>query len=181
MRCFFALEPSPASRFAIEQWRQKYLPPLDAAVPAGNYHITLAFLGEASHSQVDDMVSFLNNQPLPAPFALNLNHVGYFARPKVFWLGIDDYCPAHQQLVALSQKAAGIARINVPRDGYTPHLTLARKCKQPPAPPLVEPNIRCLFDQFHLFESVSTPVGVRYQKRFSWQLPPEINPRKQLR
>jgi 2'-5' RNA ligase len=53
MRAFLGLSPDVKTKLAIELWRNKAFPCFYAPVPAANFHITLAFLGQISPKQLD--------------------------------------------------------------------------------------------------------------------------------
>ena len=55
MRLFFGLKPDPQTVVNIADWRAKTLPPLERPVPMGNLHITLVFLGQVSHKQMEEL------------------------------------------------------------------------------------------------------------------------------
>lgn len=178
MRLFFALEPSGQNKLAIGHWRNKALPTFNKLVPAANFHITLAFLGQTSSSQLDALIQEVDSLALPPTFAVHLTHVGYWSKPKVLWLGCEQTSRSHHTLANELNKAGLSAGINLLKRDYLPHLTLVRKCQKNPPAPIIEPSFVMDFSEFHLFESVSTTKGVKYQRLASWQLSPTFHFRR---
>ena len=175
MRLFFALEPSGQDKLAIDHWRNKALPGFDNPVPAANLHMTLAFLGQTTSSQLDALVQEVDNLILPPAFTALLNQLGYWPKPKALWLGCEQTAPSHSELANGLNKAGLSAGLSLAKRDYLPHLTLVRKCRKNPPAPFIEPSFVMDFSEFHLFESLSTTRGVKYQRRCSWALPPRMN------
>jgi 2'-5' RNA ligase len=173
MRYFLGLDLSPASKLAVEQWRNQALPPLDKSVPMVNFHITLSFLGQVSDKALDMLCSRMDKTEF-AKVSLKLERMAYWPKPKVLFLA-----PSHtpQSLVTLAKATERIAnscKIVMRQDDYKPHVTIARGLKSNPPCELFPPNVSCEFDKVHLFESVSGKHGVRYPIRKSWQLKPNF-------
>ena len=175
MRLFFALEPTGQDKLAIDHWRSKALPGFKKSVPAVNFHITLAFLGQTSSSQLDALMQEVDNLILPPVFTAHLNQVGYWPKPKALWLGCEQTSASHSALAHGLNRAGLSAGLSLQKRDYFAHLTLVRKCHENPPAPIIEPAFVMDFATFHLFESVSTTKGVKYQRRCSWSLPPRMN------
>ena len=174
MRCFFALEPDAASKLAIAAWRDKALPPFPTSVPAANFHITLAFLGQLARPQLDTLLQQVEQFSLPPQFFCSLNHVGYWAKPKILCLGVEQPPAPLTQLAKGVTHCAVASNLSMPKRRFMPHLTLVRNSKVAPPTPLYAPAFTLHFSQFHLFESVATRSGVAYAKLASWNLPPYV-------
>ena len=175
MRLFFALEPSKQDKMAIERWRNTALPTFDKPVPAANFHLTLAFLGQTSSAQLDALIHEVGRLSLPPPFAVHLDHLGYWPKPKALWLGCEHLAPEHSSLNKALNTAASCADFKLQKRPYLAHLTLLRKCPQNPHQVTLTPSFSMDFNEFHLFESLSSPKGVVYQKRHSWCFAPKLN------
>jgi 2'-5' RNA ligase len=175
MRLFFALAPSGQDKLAIDNWRQKALPGFNKPVPAANFHITLAFLGQTMSGQLDALSHKVDRLILPPVFAVHLTHVGYWPKPKALWLGCEQIAASHTTLANELNKVSLSVGISLQKRDYRPHLTLVRKCQENPPAPLIEPSFCMEFSEFHLFESLSTTKGVMYQRRCSWSLAPNLN------
>ncbi|MCF2948780.1 RNA 2',3'-cyclic phosphodiesterase [Paraglaciecola aquimarina] len=170
MRAFLGLSPDAKTKLAIDAWRHKSLPQFNAPVPAANFHVTLAFLGQVTAKHLDSINTEIENMPDIAEFDVTLDQVGYWPKPKAFWLGCQNSAEQHKQLAKQLHKIAKIAGLNLPKHPYIPHLTLARKCNENPPAPLIQPNFNWRAKEFHLYESVSSSHGVAYHIRQSWPL-----------
>tara|TARA_R110000868_G_scaffold50907_3_gene162059 strand:+ start:393 stop:959 length:567 start_codon:yes stop_codon:yes gene_type:complete len=174
MRAFLGLEPDAQTKLAIESWRNKALPTFEHPVPAANFHMTLAFLGQISAQQQDKLEGELDQIDKLQGFAVNLDHVGYWPKPKALWLGCNNVANEHQQLACTLSVCAQNAGISLQKRNYQAHLTLVRKCTANPPAPLISPNFCWQSQAFHLYESRSTNKGVVYVICKSWQLKPNF-------
>lgn len=99
-------------------------------VAADHWHLTLAFLGAVTVSEVDHLVENLAQVAGRAtPFRLGLGGAGCFPHPdaaRVLWLGVRAGSPELAHLAGRSRTAAARAGIAVEGGPYRPHLTLAR-------------------------------------------------------
>lgn len=170
MRAFFGLSPDPSTKLAIEAWRNKAFPDFDSPVVAANFHVTLAFLGQVLPKNLDQMYGLIESMPAIREFDVTLDHLGYWSKPKALWLGCEHAAPEHVSLAKQLNKIAKSTGLNMRKEEYIAHLTLARKCKVNPPAPLITPLFTWQASQFHLFESVSGPHGVTYIIRQSWPL-----------
>jgi 2'-5' RNA ligase len=109
--------------------------PLTAAqtgLPSGrlvapeNFHLTVAFLGEHPEPVIEDVHLALDRIRAPG-FALTLSGTGLFGarRPRVFYAGVRPE-PALKRLRKKVLQAARDAGLRLPRERYSPHVTLAR-------------------------------------------------------
>lgn len=170
MRYFFGLAPGSQTKLAIDQWREKNFTSIQGPVPIVNFHITLAFLGQLSPPQLNQLYQRMDNLESLPRCAMTLNQVGYWPKPKALWLGAEQTTAALSIIVKTLTRIAHQCHIDLQKRPYIPHLTLFRKCQHNPPAALIQPEFSCDFDQFHLFESVSTSHEVRYQCRASWPL-----------
>ena len=169
MRCFLGLDLEPKSKLAVEQWRDKSLPPFPHPVPAANFHITSVFLGNINNGQMDELCREIESCSFD-PVTLTLNKLGFWSKPKILWLGSES---TSQPALAMADTLTGIAKrcgIQIQERKYVPHVTLVRKVGQNAPAPLFVPDITCHFDTLHLFESVSSHHGVHYASRAQWPL-----------
>ncbi|WP_438865234.1 RNA 2',3'-cyclic phosphodiesterase [Neptunicella sp.] len=170
MRCFLGLEPDSQTKLAIEDWRERNFASLQGPVPMTNFHLTLLFLGQLEQHQINQLYQNIQQlQDLPG-FTVTLNQIGYWPKPKALWLGAEQTPAQLDLLVDTLTRIVHQCHIDLQKRPYIPHLTLFRKCSQNPPAALIEPAFTCHFDQFHLFESVSSRHGVSYQRRASWSL-----------
>lgn len=100
--------------------------------PEANFHITLFFLGQVSHSQAETLRQLLPEATaVIEPFSVDFRHLHTFPQdpgkpPKVLWMGC--HRPP-EALVELRRKVASIivrAGLPLPEQDFTPHVTLAR-------------------------------------------------------
>ena len=170
MRAFFGLSPDANTKSAIEAWRNEVFPCLDGPVPAANFHVTLAFLGNVSGKQLDTISRLVAEMPRVTAFEVSLNQLGYWQKPKAFWLGSQQTASEHLILAEHIHEIADKSGLQLQDRDYIAHLTLARKCKVSPPAPIFPANFKWHADQFHLFESKPSPQGVCYPIRQSWPL-----------
>lgn len=170
MRAFLGLSPNAETKLAIQAWRNATFPDLHAPVPAANFHVTLAFLGNVSVEQLATINHLIDDMPSVAAFNVSLNLLGYWSKPKAFWLGCQQTAPEHITLAKLIHEIANQSSLQLQQQEYVAHLTLARKCKVKPPAPIAAANFQWHVDQFHLFESKSTAHGVYYHIQQSWPL-----------
>ena len=187
LRLFFAVDATalaPQLLALQQQWltaladQKAKAPSRAVAVAPENLHMTLLFLGNLTQAQCDSLILATTAARLGAqlsPFSVTLCRSGLFPSAKVAWLG-PATTPApltqlEQQLRALVSEL-GLA---VEPRPYRPHITLLRKASStanqdlatalaPPPAPLTLP-----VNEFALYESRSTPDGVRYLPLANWQ------------
>ncbi len=96
-------------------------------VPSEQFHLTLRFIGEVDHGQLDDIVEALAGIEA-REFPVRIKGVGHFpprGAPRVLWAGIEDGDgPARLH----GKIEAALARLGVAPDRrkFFPHVTLAR-------------------------------------------------------
>lgn len=170
MRAFLSLTPAPRSALDIEQSSARCWPGIDRRVPAGNLHITLAFLGDIDHStniRITEMLA----EPLPVEeFSTVFDKVGYWSQPQVLWLGSHQPDESLALLAGYCRQIANKAGIRVSNKNYEPHITIARKPVMPPQAPLIDPAFCMAFDSVQLYESILDRRGARYVVRDEWPL-----------
>lgn len=137
------------------------LPATLKPVPQQNLHLTLRFLGQSSETQARQLWTLLAAAALPA-FTVRLDELLCWPGVKVLCLAGSVTDPALQQLDKAIDQAAVLAGYPPPQHQLRPHVTLARHARQLPEPPVTVPVIQLQPGQLHLYQSVSTPAGVRY-------------------
>ena len=166
-RCFLAITPDPETCLAIHAWRERSWHTLGRAVPAQNYHLTLAFLGniDAQERQVlDEALDSLTIEPV----RLQLDKTGYWSKNGILWLGSNKPSATVEALADDCRRAANKAGIRVSRKRFEPHLTLARNETLLPQAPLVEPDFTLQTSEILLYQSVFDNSGVRYLPLRAW-------------
>ena len=137
------------------------LPAALKPVPAENLHLTLRFLGQSSEKQACALWGQLSATSLQA-FSVRLEQLLCWPGPKVLCLAGEIIDPALQLLDASITQAAASAGYPPSQHPLHPHLTLARGAKQFPQSPVTVPALQVQPTELHLYQSVSTPAGVRY-------------------
>lgn len=124
MRLFFALWPPRETALALEQWAQAVE---GRRTPAGNIHLTLAFLGEADEARA--RTAALRVQA--AGFRLPLEEARHWSHNSIVWAG-PHRAPAELMLLveALQVELYKEAFI-LERRPFAAHVTLMRKAREP--------------------------------------------------
>jgi len=165
-RLFFALNPDDRVRSRVQQLQNR----LDAggrAVPAPNFHVTLAFLG-MQQPDVIPPVREIASQLTFEPCRLTLDSIGHFRQAGVLWLGAEQVPPELQKFQHALVDRLLRAEIGYDRKPWKFHLTLYRKMRK--RPPIIEPvNIEWTLNGFSLIESVSVNRGVEYHSIGHWE------------
>lgn len=171
MRYFIGIDIPAKTKLAIQEWRDNsWAQHRDlGSVPAANFHITLAFLGQISEQQLDKLHQQLSMLNIPT-FEISIEQFNVWQKPPMAWIGCSVLTDRLIELQRIVIKSARIAGISMQEREYVPHITLARKCKGLVSSPLLEPNFSFEVEHFCLFESVSTPTGVTYPIREQWPL-----------
>lgn len=169
MRLFFAIDLPHDQKLAIHKWRDIAYGPSIEAIPIDNFHITLAFLGEVKPPQLESLIHHAEELEIP-PFEVSLDHVGFFVKPKINWLGVQ-HSDAIQTLAKQCKAISNKHRLASDKNTYTPHVSLHRDCEHPPALPLIEPGFNFTASHFGLYQSNPRERSVRYQciQRFALQ------------
>ena len=129
-------------------------------LPDGNFHLTLAFIGEVDRHGLSEVASALAGIDAPA-FSLRLKGCGFFGdkKPRAIWVGAESNPSlAHlQSKVEIALKRAGFAR---EKRKFTPHVTLGYLNGAPQDAVAAHCAAHGLFSAgpfpvgaFHLFES----------------------------
>jgi 2'-5' RNA ligase len=125
-----------------------------------NLHLTLHFVGNTSFAAMkclDRQASEFDAEP----FDLTLDCSGHFKKPKVLWIGCQTVPQALYTLHRnLGEKISQCAYTPETRP-YSPHMTVARKCKEVPGSIPFEP-VHWQVNRFVLVESKSVSGAVSY-------------------
>jgi 2'-5' RNA ligase len=168
-RLFFALWPDQGTRQALEHAARAAVRRVGGrAVPAHNYHITLAFLGNQPIAWFDKIVA-AGRRADARPMELWLDTFDFWPRPRVFWFGPAQFPSALSRLSAdlwTQMETLGLARDK--RD-LQPHVTLARKVRG--LPELATPKaVQWPVSAFSLIESIHGDPGPEYSVVAQFQL-----------
>lgn len=109
------------------QMLERHLP--GRYVPMENYHVTLAFIGNAPLALATQLKgAFADMAKEFAPVKVQLSQLGYFGSAKnaILWAGLTN----GEKLLPLAQRVRSTLRdLNIPFDtkAVKPHITIARK------------------------------------------------------
>ena len=163
-RVFFALLPDKAARQKIICFQRHCaaLYPSARPVAEANLHITLHFIGQLDTACVTDLQQEAR-QVSSGPVDCLLDCSGYFARPKVFWMGCRQVSASLLQLQQTLGHRLQALSLASRFEEYIPHVSLLRKFVFNHDALPTAPDIPLYFREFSLMESISTPDGVKYQ------------------
>jgi 2'-5' RNA ligase len=167
-RLFFALWPDDVVRQALVKTSRELLGRRIKPVPADKLHVTLAFAGPVTAAVRDCLIESASGIR-GAPFALTLDHVGHWSRPRILWLGPTHVPTGLWSLVEALNRSferCGLQRETRP---FQAHVTLARKVSRAPSPLGVEP-VSWSIREFSLMESVTDRHGACYRRLMTWGL-----------
>jgi len=165
-KLFFAL-PAAALAPDLIAWRDQ-LPWPGQPVPQANVHLTLAFLGEADELTTRRLIAAVAHQHCP-PLSIRLDETGWFSRAKAAWVGPKAWPNELNVLAKALRRHGEKLGLGNGEQGYRPHVTLSRKAGEAPAAQPA-PDFVLQAEQFCLYQSVSTPDGVRYEPLACWPL-----------
>ncbi len=124
--CIRLKEEFPFSRWVHEQ----------------DFHITLAFLGQAEEEKLERAKNLVRQQTSETPFSLKIDHLGFFGRkdaPRIFWAGVQSEERLHivrKQVFSACEKAG----FELETRPFSPHITLARKWQGESTFPIIKFN-----------------------------------------
>jgi 2'-5' RNA ligase len=168
-RLFFALPVAPPLADSLAALGQAMARAGDGrAVPAGNLHVTLAFLGNVHRARIHVLTAVAAGLH-GLRVTLTLDTQGTFRRAGVAWIAPREVPAALQALHAALSDALVAAGFALEPRAWRPHVTLARHCARPVAPVLRAP-LHLDVDAFALYESVTEPAGPRYDELGRWPL-----------
>lgn len=175
MRTFFALEIPAATAVQLADWRDRQLGASGRAVPAANFHVTLAFMGELSDSALERLGlavdEWLGREEMAGGKFL-LDRTGFWPRPGIYWLGPSVWPDSLNQLAAKLRSLGNAVGARRDRRPFQPHITLFRHCTGAPPAPAETPAFGLDYSEFALFESRQGRSGVSYHPLHHWALGP---------
>ena len=133
-------------------------------VPAGNYHLTLAFVGEVAASRLPDLLHIGHVRQAPC-CALTLDGYEYWAHSRVVVAAAREIPPALLEFWEQLHRDLGLQL----RSDLRAHVTLARKVVQAPVLPAMSP-IAWRTSRFGLYRSESSGAASAYTVVDTWPL-----------
>ncbi len=171
-RLFLALWPDHGVRGELQHCAQKLMSKQGRAVPAGNLHITLVFLGNVDAAQQKCLVAACE-QIAFEPFELQIDRAGHWPRPRVLWLAPEQWPSALLRLVEEAVERVSECGLNPDLRPYHPHITIARKLRQWSGNARIK-AVHWSVDRFALVESITAQEGAQYHVLKSWPNRPMI-------
>jgi 2'-5' RNA ligase len=162
-RLFFALWPDEATRAALHRETRSVVRHCGGKpVTPANLHLTLAFLGNVPDERLPAVTAAPEALQM-APFALTLDRYGWFEAAQVLWIGcVEPPAPLRRLAAELGHLMAEVAELQTDLRPFHPHLTLARKVRNPPELKPPRP-VAWAIGGFALVESTTDPEGARYE------------------
>jgi 2'-5' RNA ligase len=174
LRLFFALWPSEPLRTALAAVAAPVVSQVSGqAVPPGNLHVTLAFLGSVPGPALVPLLEVGGQGPWPA-VELAFERLEFWAKPRVL-VAMPESIPA-TGIAIVERLWTGLERLGFAREArpWRPHLTLARRVRRPPPDNLVLAPIARAGDEppwrLALVDSNSHPDGPRYKAIADWPI-----------
>lgn len=93
-----------------------------------NFHFTLRFIGEISESKAKKLIENFSDISF-SPFQIEIANFGCFpscSRPRVLWVGTTLGVEQFKKLKQLVDEAVWRTGIRVPKEKFSPHLTIGR-------------------------------------------------------
>jgi 2'-5' RNA ligase len=167
LRLFFALWPDEAVRKQLGKiLREASLQHRGRPVQVENLHITLAFLGHVPPADLPCLEEMAQRIRF-TPFTLQLDHLGWFSRARVLWIGASEIPEALFGLAGQVNEGVEACGFDIDERPFKAHLTLMRKVShlrdfeiKPVAWPV---------NSFCLVQSHTYPEGVQYEVLKSYQ------------
>ena len=171
VRVFFALWPDADARVRLAAAAKDIAARTKGRAPsATNLHVTLAFIGDVAPERVGALCAIgASVAASAAPFVLTLDCAGTFRGTGIAWAGASSLPVS---LVELARNlAAGLVAQDFPIEqrAFTPHVTLARRCRTPSLASLAAP-IGWTVTRLALDASESGRDGPRYRELAAWPL-----------
>ncbi len=132
VRSFVALEISDGVREALKALQQdlKKAGARVGWVAPENIHLTLVFLGDVFHSQIEPLAKSLDEVAAQtAAFSCDVAGSGFFGSPRaprVLWIGVKDQDHAVTGLQSRVEAAVRGLGLKTEERAFHPHLTLGR-------------------------------------------------------
>ncbi len=174
-RLFFALWPDTAMQAALEGATRAIVQASDGrAVPAANFHLTLAFLGSVPESRIEAVRAVaaqlagtfhLRDEPID----LALDHAEHWRKSEILCAVASATPPIAVSLAEQLKRALLAAGFAPDLKPFRAHATFARKVRRVTCELDMFP-VRWTFRDFRLIESRTDAAGSIYSAREIWVL-----------
>ncbi len=173
LRVFFALWPDADARDRLAATaRDVAALTKGRAPPAANLHVTLAFIGDVAPERIGELCTIGASVAVSAaPFVLALDTAGTFRGTGIAWAGASSLPPPLAELARNLAEALAAQDFPVEQRAFTPHVTLARRCKAPALASLgLAAPIGWTVRRLALDASEPAQDGARYRELAAWPL-----------
>ncbi len=161
-RLFFALWPNDRQRDQLRNVIGPAAKRVDgAAVYRGNWHVTLAFIGNYPEYLIHNIQSAAEEIEFE-PFRMRFDKSEYWPRPKIAVLVTQSVPPELERLVTALNGVLSDAGIEPESRTFRPHITIVTKARPFKTQRLAQPAL-VEWSGFELIESMSEPRGVTYR------------------
>lgn len=169
-RLFFAIWPSPElarqlRRLAGDAFHGSHV----RCLQADQIHLTLIYLGPSDPAQ-RECAEMAAEQVRAASFDLALSTLGYWARPRVGWIGPTEIPSALNSLVQQLQQRLPACGYRLDTRPWQAHITLVRKLRRDPVYSELATPLHWPVRDFALVESQTLPTGAQYRILRRWPL-----------
>ncbi|MEI3376333.1 MAG: RNA 2',3'-cyclic phosphodiesterase [Coriobacteriales bacterium] len=174
MRAFIALEIPPELEDEIAALARELKASVKGRlVPRENYHLTLAFLGDAGERQLADAMRVLDEATARfGAIELKPNGLGKFGRAHdaTLWLGFEED-PALMELATFVRDGLETCGVDFDAKPFVPHLTIARRAAlDAGALPALPFPLPAHTSELALFKSTLTRDGAVYDVVYEVEL-----------
>jgi 2'-5' RNA ligase len=167
-RLFFALWPDLAVRRGLAALQEREPRVRGRPTHPEDLHLTLVFLGEMDAARRRCAEQTADAVRIPS-FDLQLDQLGYWSRPRIFWCGARLTPEPLIELVQRLQAGLGSCAVERERRPYAAHITLARDAHPVPALDLT-PVLHWPVREFVLVASRRGGPPPHYQLLRRWDL-----------
>lgn len=163
-RVYFALWPDEEATGHLSALARSLTPSGGRLMRPASLHLTLAFIGSVTPSQVEELERIAAGVHAEA-FDLSLDRIGFWPQRGILWAGCRETPAALRRLaesLGAALDAAGFAVAHAPGGVLVPHITLARRVRCPSLPRLETP-VRWRVGEFALVETHLHPSAASYK------------------
>lgn len=160
-RLFFALWPDDRQRDLLRNAISPVAKQVEGtAVYRGDWHVTLAFIGEFEERRIPELLEAASAVPVE-PFRLRFDRAEFWPRPKVAVLAAQAVPAELEALVTSLHAILMDAGVLIDEQRFRPHITIARRGRPFESQRLAQP-VTVEWDGFELVESVAERGGRSY-------------------
>jgi len=173
-RLFFALWPDAAARDALVAATAKVVRRCGGRpVPAASLHVTLAFLGSVSQSQLAQLARIAREQATACaqevPLSLTFERLAHWPRQQILCVPASEDAGGAHALAAELREATAAAGFHPDLKPFRAHVTVARKVARFARAAALHPVV-WRFAAFALVESRTEASGAAYSVIESYSL-----------